>query len=270
MKEINIEESKQIQVKILSYVDMICRKHQIKYSLYGGTLIGAIRHKGFIPWDDDIDIIMPREDYKRLIQVFDNNGIYVLHSLENDKDYESPYAKVEDSRTLLEENSTTKNYGIAIDIFPCDYVGDTKQDAIRFVKRREIIRKLYLSKLVIPSHRNKWYKRIAIVLFKTLLVCVNIRSIAVLRSNMAQKINERTKYSADVVLASNYGIKEIIPTDMFDHLIQVEFEGLNFYAFEKYHIYLSSVFGNYMQLPPEDKRKSPHTIMKMFWKTIET
>ena len=266
MKDIGLEESKQIQINILSYVDKICKEHNIRYSLYGGTLIGAIRHKGFIPWDDDIDIIIPRCDYNRFIRVFDNaNGIFILHSLENDSTYEFPYAKVEDCRTILIEESKTNNYGIAIDVFPCDYVGNTKKEAIKFVKRRDIIRKLYLAKLVIPSIRNTWYKRWAIRLLKGLLFFIPIRSLAALRSKQAKQIKEKTKYSADVVLVSNYGIKEIIPTELFDNLNEVEFEGLKFSAFEHYDIYLGSVFGNYMQLPPENKRVSPHTLEGMYW-----
>ena len=267
MTKIDVNESKQIQINILSFVDSFCREKGIRYSLYGGTLIGAIRHKGFIPWDDDIDIIMPREDYRRLIKEFqDNRDIYKLHSLENDSEYECPYAKIEDSRTVLKEKSTTRNLGIAIDVFPCDFVGNNKEDAIKFVKRREIIRLLYLAKLVIPSQRNNFYKRVLINILKIVLFGVNIRFFAKLRSKWAQSISKGTKYSADVVLASNYGIKEIIPTALFDSLIDVNFENKSFMAFEDYDVYLRSVFGDYMKLPPEDKRVSPHTINTMYWK----
>ena len=267
MKQITLEESKEIQVNILSFVDQFCRKHNIRYSLYGGTLIGAIRHKGFIPWDDDIDIILPREDYNNLINSFnDENGIYVLHSLENDINYCYPYAKIEDSRTLLKEGVATAYMGIAIDVFPCDYVGNTKEEAIRFIKKREITRVLYLSKLVIPSNRNAWYKRIFTYCLKALLTLVNTRTLAKIRSRQAQVYKERTNYIADVVLTPNYGIREIQPSEFFDSYVDVEFEGLRFRSIKEYDVYLRSVYGDYMQLPPEDKRVSPHTITEMFWK----
>lgn len=267
MKEIGLQESKQIQLEILSYVDKICKQYHIRYSLYGGTLIGAIRHKGFIPWDDDIDIIVPREDYKKLIEVFDNsNGTYILHSLENDCKYEYPYAKIEDSRTLLIEKTTTRDYGVAIDVFPCDYVGDTKEQAIEFIRKRELARLLFLAKLVTPSKRNKVIKRVYMILLKCLLAFIPIRCLASFRSELAQSKKERTLLSADVVLISNYGIKEIIPTKLFDKLVDVEFEGKTFCAFEDYKTYLSSVFGDYMKLPPVEKRVSPHLINKVFWK----
>lgn len=101
---------------------------------------------GFIPWGDDIDILVPREDYQKLVHEFkDERVIYILHSLEKDKDYEFLYGKNRDSRIIFEEDTINNKYGIAIYVFLCDFVENTKERAIKFVKRSKIVRLLYLS-----------------------------------------------------------------------------------------------------------------------------
>ncbi len=126
MKEIEIEELKRLQVDMLKCIDDFCVSNGIKYSLSSGTLIGAVRHQGYIPWDDDIDIMMLRDDYDRFVQMF--NGSYSHLSLlapELDWGYYAPYANVFDNRTLLQEGNNGHRgmqLGVKIDIFPIDFV----------------------------------------------------------------------------------------------------------------------------------------------------
>lgn len=265
MKSISLQESKQIQVQILSYIDAFCQQNNIKYSLYAGTLLGAVRHNGFIPWDDDIDIFMPRDHYERFVTLFDNSkSDYKLLSLESSPNYYCAFAKVEDSRTVICEHTTAPNTGIFVDIFPFDYVGDNMEESTEFVSKIMFWRKLYLAKLVVPTKRNKLYKRIIIYTLKILLTPFSLRTIAQIISKKGKSISLKTKYAADV--AGGYGLKEILPSTIFDNLISLPFEGKLFKCIADYDIYLSSVFGNYMQLPPLEKRVSPHTISEMYWK----
>lgn len=128
IKEITkIDELKFISYNILKFVADFCEINNIKYYLFAGTLLGAIRHEGFIPWDDDIDIAIPRDDYEKFIIEFDrNNDVnYKVLSIENSNKYYLPYAKVIDNRTLLfEDGKESMPIGVFIDIFPLDSIPD--------------------------------------------------------------------------------------------------------------------------------------------------
>ena len=125
MKEIGIEELKRIQIGILKHLDAFCNENNLKYFMCGGTLLGAVRHKGFIPWDDDIDIMMKREDYDKLIELYpkNDNSNFKLFSYELDKSFPYPFAKMDDFRTIFEEEiNDSYKIGVNIDIFPIDYI----------------------------------------------------------------------------------------------------------------------------------------------------
>ena len=121
-----LRKLQRIELEMLIEVDRICQKHNIQYSLDGGTLLGAVRHKGFIPWDDDIDIGMKREDYTIFTQQFNHgdNKRYSFHCLENDKNYLYPMGKVLDNATVLYEPNKEYGYQIAvyIDVFVYDHI----------------------------------------------------------------------------------------------------------------------------------------------------
>ena len=119
MKEIKNDELRTIQLDILQNVHDFCMKHDIKYTLAYGTLLGAVRHGGYIPWDDDIDIAMLRPDYERFMQEY-KNDIYKFTECRLDKDVHIGFGKVEDTRTIVIEGGNTKNLGVSIDVFPID------------------------------------------------------------------------------------------------------------------------------------------------------
>lgn len=266
MKPISIEESKAIQLGILKYFHNFCEENGLKYSLAGGTLLGAVRHKGFIPWDDDIDVFMYRPIYEKFIRIFeDKSGLYKLHCLENDKQHGYPYAKIEDTRTLLVENVSASNIGISIDVFPLDDVCDTKEKSIDAVNKLQRFKTLYMAKLVRPNKNNSFFKIIAILFLKFVLCFRSLHSMAETVQNKCILLNDgKSKFIGNFALG--YGVKEIIPNSVLDDYLKLPFEDSEFYVYSGYKIYLTSIYGDYMKLPPEDQRHSPHTINGMYWK----
>lgn len=265
MRLLNIQETKLIQLDILQAIHDCCEKNGIKYSICGGTLIGAIRHKGFIPWDDDIDIFLLREEYDKLIRIFkDENNRYVLHCLENDPQYNYPYAKVEDSKTYVKEKVTAYRMGVNIDVFPVDNCCDTEEESIAYIKGARKSQMLYKGKLVIPGKRNSFMTKMSIYGIK-LITCFNsLRSLAVNLTVYSKGGEENSKYVATMV--SGYGIRELQLRSNFRDFVTVPFEDREFMAIKEYDSYLRSVYGDYMQLPPEEKRHSPHTIDGIYLK----
>lgn len=267
MTSINLEELKQIQLEILSFIDDFCQTNAIDYSISGGTAIGAIRHKGYIPWDDDIDIMMKRDDYEKFISTFkDPNGVYKLHCLENDDNFSLPFAKVEDSRTLLFENCTLETLGINIDIFPSDYLGNTLEQSVQAVDKICNERFKLKCKLILPGRKNSLIKRIGICFFKVLYLSLSKRRIAMRIQKLAKSFNDNDSKKYCGVIVWGYGKKEIIPSTLFNCYSRVDFENRKFSIVKDYNTYLSSVYGDYMQLPPIEKRQSPHTLNNVYWK----
>lgn len=265
MKKLNLQETKQIQLDILQFIHDFCIKNGIKYSICGGTLIGAVRHKGFIPWDDDIDLFLLREEYEKLIRVFnDESGRYVLHCLENDPKYNYPFAKVEDSRTFIAEKVTAYRIGVNIDVFPVDNCCDTEEDSVFYIKGAKRSQMLYKGKLVIPSKRNTLLKRISIYGVKLITCFYTLRQLAEKLTLYSKGGQENSKYVATMV--SGYGIKELQLRSNFSSFVYLSFEDRKFQAIKEYDSYLRSVYGDYMILPPEEKRHSPHTIDGIYLK----
>lgn len=265
MREIGSDESKKIQLEILQSIHEFCTANSVKYSICGGTLIGAVRHKGFIPWDDDIDIFMLREDYIKFIHGYkDTSGRYRLHCLENDESYCYPYAKVEDVRTCIEEEVTADNMGIAVDVFPVDNCMNDREKSIIYINGAIRCQKLYKAKLVRPTKNNSFLKKCGIIALKMLLTGHSLRKLAVKLSEYSQGGMKDSRFVATMV--SGYGTKELQLKSSFDDLIELPFEDRTFLAIKGYDQYLSNVYGDYMKLPPVEKRRSPHVIEHAYWK----
>ena len=123
MRELQLQEIKDLEISVLRHFDAFCREHGIRYFLSNGTLLGAVKYQGFIPWDDDIDVLVPREDYDRFIARYDGGKEYSLLCAQRDENFPFPYAKLCDTSTVVEWQTTLKNYkcGVHIDIVPLDY-----------------------------------------------------------------------------------------------------------------------------------------------------
>lgn len=260
MKELTLQEIRTIELDLLSIFDTYCKENNIKYFLSNGTLLGAVKYKGFIPWDDDIDVFVPREDYDRLISTFEDNEKYRLFAFERDNGYRFPFAKLCDLTTVKEEGNINNgvSLGIDIDIFSLDAWDSDLEKARKEVKR--INRNMFclgLSKLKNASSRTLM-KRIVKSLL--MIICKIFGSQAFMRNIIKQSKKYSLQGSAYCGCKSwcIYGEREIIPSEVFKDTVQVEFEGRKYPAPVGYDTYLRSLYGDYEQDPPKDKQKTHH------------
>lgn len=257
MEELTLKKLREIQLSILKEVAAFCDNHGINYFLCGGTLLGAIRHKGYIPWDDDIDIMLPRPDYEKLLIHFKSEDL-VLHSSKRDDNFINPFVKISDKRTILIENiSNGNNIGVNIDVFPIDGFPEGQDEMKNHIRKIGRLRKiLSLQSLKYRSERS-FFKNITVIFTKPFVLLLSPKKIS-------ERIEqEAIKYSFDHskkagIAVWGYGDKEVCPKKAFVDNIVVSFEGINFKAPLNYDLYLSTVYGNYMELPPENKRISHH------------
>ena len=273
MKEITeLNEIKKIELDILDYVTEICDNNEIKYFLGGGTLLGAIRHKGFIPWDDDIDIMLPRMDYEKLMALLINNDTkYKLLEYKHSDNYYYPFAKVVDSETKLIEKFAFKNdeMGIYIDIFPIDFLPDNEVEVHKLFKRKLMLDRLIgavnFKQMKCDSFKNIIKK----ILYLFLYPIVKIKKV---NMNLLNKINGLSlnvnKGSQVACIMGRYAEKEIMPSNFIDEAISVDFEGKKYKAPKNYDDYLKKHYGDYMTLPPKNKQISEHDYVA-YWKEKE-
>ncbi len=267
MKQIELDEQKKIRLEIMKDIDQFCRTNDIKYFMLGGTLIGAVRHNGYIPWDDDIDIVMLRDDYERFIQIYCGNEHYKLICPENDSEYHLVMAKVFDTRTVLIENiSNPKTIGVFVDIFPIDNCPGEYNEAVAFSKKADLYRKIIATKNIKISKNRHLWKNIVIAVAKIMFMFFS-RRYAI--KKCIEKCTEfknldNAKYLGELILMP-YGECEIYKKEWFEGTVELKFEGNNFWAPVGYHEILTKTFGDYMQLPPATERVSHHNY-SVYWK----
>lgn len=265
---LSINQLKQVQLEVMDYFHNWCEQHDISYFITAGTLIGALRHKGFIPWDDDIDVVMLRTDYDRLMHIFPKSETcpYQLHSIETDPSCIYTYAKLCDTRTVFIDGDEHNNVriGVNIDIFPLENATDCFDDA---VKLKESI-KLYDSILTIKQMGRKdrgFWKNTAVALLKSIscLIPFNWLIHKVIEKATIYRTNVQSKYVVNAVIYAK-GEKEILEREWFNSTIYLEFEGRLYRAPVGADQYLKRLFGDYMELPPEEKRVSHHYFKAFF------
>jgi len=253
MKELCQKELKKVQLDILQAVHEFCAKNKIGYYLTYGTLIGAIRHNGYIPWDDDIDICMARPDYEKFLRFF-GDGRYEVVSFDKDQRFLFSFAKVIDNNTvLIEESGINYKMGINIDIFPIDGIDDDTA----LLKWQILLHKLVDFKVVRLSLSRSLFKNLVLLAGKMLLCVIPL---SVLIRSMTKNAIKHDYDSAKKVCCVAFGSKYNQPIDktIFEKGVLWQFESKQFYVPAGYDQYLKSVFGDYMKLPPIEKRVTHH------------
>lgn len=238
---------------LMQRVHDICIENGINYTLIGGSLIGAIRHHGFIPWDDDMDIAMPYEDFIRFRDiVFVNRYDWLEFDLAGySADYFSPFIKAYDNRTTFVEGDRQENpKGIFIDIFPVVYAGDSKEEALREYRHHRLLQSIL---------KRKHYRFHTGLLKECILNAIaGFCSVNYLMDRIYKHYEVLSRFPKKYVSDMDGTEKGIVPSALFLNYEQKEFDGHSFLVISEYDRYLKCVFGDYMKLPTEDKRKPHH------------
>lgn len=251
------------QFKMLTMFDEICKKHKLKYFLLGGTLLGAVRHKGFIPWDDDIDVCMFREDYEKFLELAQDElgEKYFLQNVDTEKNYGLMYSKIVENNTLYLEKTAKNvdiNHGIFIDIFVLDNVSNNLKDSNKKFKKILFLKMLLLIKSKYTIETNSIMKKIEVIILKFISIFTN-KNRLINKLNKLMIMEEKTDYVADY--STPYFSKWKMKRNFFDEVAYYEFEGRMFPATKYYDEYLSHFYNDYMTLPPIEKRDNRHGII---------
>ncbi len=246
------------QVEMLDEIDRICKKHKITYFLVGGTLLGAVRHHGFIPWDDDLDVAMPRRDYKKFTKVCKTElgDKYYLHSIEFDEKYWCSFNKLRKKNTVfepLQDTTIDSPYkGVFVDVFPLDNA--SKQKSV-FQNIQAYLCKGLTSFQYRRRHATMPTKTpIGIMILWPLLSLFSIKTIAGwIQGIMQLNKNRKSKYFVSIASFINFH-KQTMPKEKYYPPCKVEFEGKLYSAPHDPDYILTRLYGDYMTLPPEDKR----------------
>ena len=266
MTPMSFDEMKSVQINILQVIHNFCEEHDIRYSMACGTLLGAVRHKGYIPWDDDIDIYVPRKDYERLIEEFPQSLHNIrIASLSRNCQWEFAYAKAYDDRTFLDEFSiVNKPIGINIDIFPIDKAPSKKKEWAIYNKKRLLLQKIYYIKFLKINWERPFYKNIIHIIGKMLLFPIQLRKLAEIINKYAQKYNN----TSSTYLFENiqgWFLKKPFSEESIKDVVDMPFEDRVFKGMKGYDDYLKNAYGNYLTLPPIEKRVKHH-FFSPYWK----
>lgn len=266
MKEIDIKTTQKIAFDILCVIADICEKNNYKYFLIYGTLIGVIRHKGYIPWDDDVDIMMPRNDYDKLLKYLEKNidkypNLQVFNH-NNCEKYPYMITRISDNRYEIEvKNEKKYGIGVFIDIYPFDGLGDSKEEAIKFGLKGD-----RLSSFCYQSTRNRYMventtSNLKKILKVPVFICAKIIGKDFFQNKLEKlarvKDYESSKYVGCVTWLSG-GEKDIFPREWFDEWVMMPFEDSMFRVPKEYDKILKHIYGDYMKLPPEKDRIGHH------------
>lgn len=272
-KEISLQELQKIETDILLAFHIFCSKHSLTYYLAGGSLIGAIRHKGFIPWDDDVDTIMPRPDFMKLLAIVKHEKIGDFYEVDfqySTSNVPSYVLRIYDSRTELSFGFSKEKHTIGcwIDVFCLD--GVESSIIRRKLHFREMRIALDLSILCTTKFGRKRRNKLATIFQYALLpVLPIVRLIGHERiDDWVNRIAIRIPYeNSDYVgvIGGRGGYKETMLKSKMNPAILVEFEGNKVYAMANFDEYLTNLYGDYMTLPPENERVSRHEI-NVYWK----
>ena len=267
MQKLTLKEVQAKAVEILVYIDNICRSNNLHYTLFYGTLIGVERHKGFIPWDDDIDIVMPRPDYELLIKILKNDSNYQLLSFETRKHFRYPFAKLVDPNTVAHSKQyfggEDKDLGVFVDILQIDGIPDTQKERNELRKITEQYRLNLMDTLGLSYARSFHLSKALIKLITRYPNHFKVKKVGNNQywRDLYQTEAKKTPFGA----TKHCGYLEwihidwgVFPNEWFLEYEDVEFEGHKFMAIKNRKQFLTLRYGDYMEMPPVEERITHH------------
>lgn len=265
----DVSEIQQMELGIMEYIHEVCQKIGVKYFLAYGSLIGAVRHQGFIPWDDDMDICMLREDYEKLQDylIANPDERYEVMSYKNNLNYVYPFMKVQDNHTyLLEEDvRIDSNMGIYVDIFPVDGYeddGEFKNKMTKLIKKRQLSCYTFKGITNTKSVLNSLLRYVSVIIF----YFTNTNKYVAQIEELAKSRKVSDYEQVDYLIYKDMN-KPVWRREWLEQVTTGTFEGKEFTIPKNYHEILTSDYGDYMQLPPVEQRVSHHDFK--LWKIIK-
>lgn len=263
-KELTMQEIQAVSLEILKQVADLCEELDLRYALIYGTLIGAVRHHGYIPWDDDVDIMMPRPDYDKLLSYLSNHKLPNLTLFNRQTCPAYPYmiSRISDDRYILEmENEESVGMGVFIDIYPYDGLGKTKEEAVRFGLKGD-----RLSSLCYQATRKHFAIETTTSPIRKLIKYPIFLASKMIGKELFQNKLEKLARAKDYetseyigcIIWLSWGEKDIFPRKWFDETVVMPFDKYLFRVPKHYDEVLRHEYGDYMQLPPEKDRIGHH------------
>lgn len=255
------------EIKIANYFVEICKKNNLQYFMMGGTLLGAIRHKGFIPWDDDMDFALSRKDYERLYDILmaENNSEYIIkhYKLNNNKDYPM---KIESNVVQLKDTSTGNEIirNVWIDIFPLDGMPSNRIKLnikkIKLLVLRALFKLSQLSQVSLENHSRSKLEKLIIKLGEIFKLEYFINEKKML-NYLDKELTKDEFESSDIIVnfMGAYKFKEMFPKEIYMESMLFEFEDIYLNGPKNYDTVLSQMYGDYMELPNIDERNKHNT-----------
>lgn len=258
----DFEVIKKLQLNILKEFDEFCTKHNLKYCITAGTLLGAVRHGGYIPWDDDIDVGMFRPDYEKLISLYDEMpDSCKIFSREINPNHSRLYGKICNTDYIsVDSFYDEKSSGyLGIDVFPLEAVPENREEFLKLAKKTKVIRQLFIFANSALFKGNSFLKAYIIKPIP-IIICKIIGADKLYK--LFKKVATSRNFDdskAIALLTGLYTENESFPKERYYDLIRLDFEGLKLPAVKDYDSYLSQIYGDYMKLPPVDKRQPHHS-----------
>ena len=267
MQEVSNKEIQKYLLEAFRWFHGFCVENDLRYFALGGTMLGAARHQGFIPWDDDVDVGMPRKDYDRFCALMNDRlgHRYILETPDSEaKDFNYCFAKLYDTETTLVENLRYKTRrGLFIDIFPLDGMGDNEEESRKTFSRIDRRFKLIVAHTTGLRKGRSFLKNTAVIISQTILdpFINDKKAIKKLNELAAEKDFDSCVYGGNTFGAWRY--KEIMPSSIMGRPTLYKFEDMEVYGSEDCDAYLTHLYGDWRKLPPEDKRVSHHDYLEL-------
>ncbi|MGO5130139.1 LicD family protein [Mitsuokella jalaludinii] len=257
-RKITSPEIKKRELEMLIYFQRFCKKNNLKFYLTGGTLLGAIRHKGFIPWDDDIDVCMPRNDYEKFLTIYQQDDCKYMLRTKKFNNFIAPYSKIVDCNTIIKYRyyDDDMDSQLWIDILPIDGLPESIEEVKKIYRWCRIYRKLFALCAIRLGEGKTFFRKYIKYLIKPIVNLYGQRKASYELEKIALKYSYDNSKFVGAVTWGLYGAAERMLKSEFEKEVLVEFEGNCFPTFSCWDSYLRNLYGDYMKLPPLKDRQT--------------